>query len=244
MGEKLYYIRDRGKVRGPFDLAGLQALRDRGQLSSFHEISENRQTWRSASSLAEVFSTSGHARPVVAAPAEPGTVRDWYYVASDGQQRGPMTRRQLKRMRQEGAIDDLTLVWREGMSDWQSFRSGDRGPPLDPGDPFAMIGAVRREGGMGRDVDRMLWYDANKKSAPVAFLLWWFVGLFGAHRFYLANSGSATIMLALTLVSIPLMCVYVGFFILFAVSVWWLIDAFLIPDMVCNYNNRLIGRLG
>jgi hypothetical protein len=80
MAEKSYYVRDRGKVRGPFDLAGLRALRDRGQFSSFHEISEDRRVWTTASALTELFAPSGQGASVypvaeVVRPAVP-TRRD------------------------------------------------------------------------------------------------------------------------------------------------------------------------
>lgn len=40
-------------------------------------------------------------------------------------------------------------------------------------------------------------YDANKKSKLVAYLLWFFLGAFGAHRFYTRQALSAVIQLAL-----------------------------------------------
>jgi hypothetical protein len=63
MSDKQYYIRIRGKVRGPFDIAQLRALRERGQFTSFHEISEDRNLWTTASVLAELFGPSGKAAP-------------------------------------------------------------------------------------------------------------------------------------------------------------------------------------
>lgn len=40
-------------------------------------------------------------------------------------------------------------------------------------------------------------YDANKKSKLVAYLLWFFLGAFGAHRFYARRALSAVIQLAM-----------------------------------------------
>lgn len=40
-------------------------------------------------------------------------------------------------------------------------------------------------------------YDANKKSKLVAYLLWFFLGAFGAHRFYVRKTLSAVMQLAL-----------------------------------------------
>jgi uncharacterized RDD family membrane protein YckC len=44
----------------------------------------------------------------------------WYYAES-GQQRGPVTDAELNDLAQAGSIRDDTLVWREGMADWQPY---------------------------------------------------------------------------------------------------------------------------
>ena len=93
------------------------------------------------------------------------------------------------------------------------------------------------------DAHAMMTYDAHKKSLGVTFLLWWFLGVFGAHRFYLGRTGSAMMMLLLFLFSLALTLVFVGFVGLLAVSVWWLVDAFLISGMVREHNVRLAGQI-
>jgi len=93
------------------------------------------------------------------------------------------------------------------------------------------------------DAQRMMLYDANKKSALVAYALWFFLGAFGGHRFYLDRSGSAALQLVINIFSWALMIVFVGFFSLAALGLWLLIDAFLIPDWVREHNNRLIARM-
>jgi TM2 domain-containing membrane protein YozV len=98
-------------------------------------------------------------------------------------------------------------------------------------------------GAFGYDAQRMMLYDANKKSAGVAYALWFFLGMFGAHRFYLNRSGSAAAQLVITMMSFVLMIVLVGAFTLMAVAFWVLIDAFLIPDWIRIHNNRLIAGL-
>ena len=94
------------------------------------------------------------------------------------------------------------------------------------------------------DVDQMMHYDANKKSVGVAYLLWFFVGLFGAHRFYLDEKGTGAAMLAITLVSLVLMFAFIGFFTIFITIIWDFVDLFLIPGMTREYNNALALRLG
>ncbi|HSU12631.1 TM2 domain-containing protein [Longimicrobium sp.] len=95
----------------------------------------------------------------------------------------------------------------------------------------------------GYDAQRMMLYDANKKSAGVAYALWFFLGMFGAHRFYMNRSGSAAAQLVITVTSWILLFVFIGLFTLFGVAVWVLIDAFLIPDWIREHNNRLANGL-
>jgi TM2 domain-containing membrane protein YozV len=64
---------------------------------------------------------------------------------------------------------------------------------------------------------------ANEKpSTGTAYLLAIFLGLFGAHRFYLGRKGSAITMLILT-------CTILGIVI---TLIWHFVDLFLIPGMI------------
>ena len=57
-------------------------------------------------------------------------------------------------------------------------------------------------------------------SEGTAYLLWFFLGVIAAHRFYLGRPGSALLMiLAWCLFVVP------G-------AIWWIVDAFMIPGMV------------
>lgn len=89
----------------------------------------------------------------------------------------------------------------------------------------------------------MMQYDANKKSTLVAYLLWWFMGMFGAHRSYLGSTSGAAAILIITLLSIPLMLVVIGCFTICISAAWVLIDVFLIPGMTRAYNSRLATKL-
>lgn len=96
-----------------------------------------------------------------------------------------------------------------------------------------------------RDPDARAWmaYDARKKSALLAYLLWFFLGFFGLHRFYLGHVVSGLIMLGLTVVGSVLQFILIGYIPLAIVGVWWLIDALLTYTMVENYNSRLADRV-
>lgn len=88
-------------------------------------------------------------------------------------------------------------------------------------------------------------YDIEKKSLLVAYLLWFFLGYVGAHRFYLGRPVSGLFMLALSAVTLVLSLVSFGVlgFLWFVVGLWWLIDALLIPGMAAGRNSRIADRV-
>ena len=93
------------------------------------------------------------------------------------------------------------------------------------------------------DAELMMRYDANKKSALLAYLIWFFLGWAGIHRLYLGRVTSGLLMLAILVVSWLLHFVLIGFLGYLIIIPWWAIDALLIPGMTRDYNNRLIDRL-
>lgn len=93
------------------------------------------------------------------------------------------------------------------------------------------------------DAQTMMMYDAAKKSLAVTYLLWWFLGTFGAHRFYMGRTGSAIAMLVITLLSFPLALIFIGFIGFMLIGVWWIVDAFLIPGIVRGFNTQLAAHL-
>ena len=122
-------------------------------------------------------------------------------------------------------------------------------------------------------------YEAGRKSAGLAYLLWFFLGTFGVHRFYLKRTASGWIQFvvhvsgwallvlgawqaghgAITRVDEPGLYIvttswtamvsggllaWAGGMLLAVVWPWWIIDAFLIPGMVGDFNQRLQAILG
>lgn len=88
-------------------------------------------------------------------------------------------------------------------------------------------------------------YDIEKKSLLVTYLLWFFLGYVGAHRFYLGRPLSGFLMLALSTVVLLLSLVSFGFlgFLWAIVGLWWLIDALLIPGILAGRNVRIADRV-
>jgi TM2 domain-containing membrane protein YozV len=76
------------------------------------------------------------------------------------------------------------------------------------------------------------------KELWLAYLLAAIVGTLGIHRMYLGRTGSGIAMLAIYLASVPLSFIGVGLIGLLALSIWWVVDLFLIPGMVRDENER------
>ena len=145
MGEATWYTRSRGRIFGPFTRAQLESLRDRGQLTRFHEVSQDRQSWTSAASVSELFS-QGEATPsqspsnayslagreipvheaqeipIVAASAPVDESPSWFY-SRGGAHAGPVTFHDLQRMAARGEIGPDSLVWKSGMAGWVASRN-------------------------------------------------------------------------------------------------------------------------
>ncbi len=86
---------------------------------------------------------------------------------------------------------------------------------------------------MDKGVHQQMLFEANRKSVAATYLLWFFLGMFGAHRFYAGSKKTGFIQLAL-LLSI------VGWLVLIP---WLFVDLFLIPGIVREHNMQLIEEI-
>ncbi len=91
---------------------------------------------------------------------------------------------------------------------------------------------------MDRNLKQQMLFEANRKSTGVGYLLWFFFGYLGAHRFYLRRpiSGAAQLMLGL----FGWMPLFIGWMVL---GLWWVVDAFLIPEIARSENLKTIQEL-
>lgn len=71
------------------------------------------------------------------------------------------------------------------------------------------------------------------KNMVVAYILWYFLGIFGGHRFYMGKTGSAVAQLILSLTVIGMI----------VTTVWWIVDAFLLHTWVRDHNAVVEDRL-
>ena len=85
---------------------------------------------------------------------------------------------------------------------------------------------------------RPMHHHAGRKSISVAYLLWFLLGTFGAHRFYLKRYATGAVLLATALSSILLASgifgqafAGVGYVTIWIPMAWALVDLFLIPGL-------------
>lgn len=70
--------------------------------------------------------------------------------------------------------------------------------------------------------------EKRSKNKVVTYLLWWFLGILGVHRFYLGDTGLGIAQLLLSWAT----C-----------GIWWIIDVFLIGKRLDVLNAEVESRL-
>jgi TM2 domain-containing membrane protein YozV len=77
-------------------------------------------------------------------------------------------------------------------------------------------------------------YKTSDKSLVVAYLLWFFLGMVGAHRFYTGRTGSAIGQIVLywggLLATMTFIGALIGIPMMIAFGIWWIVDAFLMMN--------------
>jgi TM2 domain-containing membrane protein YozV len=93
---------------------------------------------------------------------------------------------------------------------------------------------INQSGRVSDDARALMLYEANKKTVLAAYLLCLFLGLLGAHNFYLGRTRVAVAQLILSLTVVGLVITVV----------WVVVDAFSIPGWIRQRNNVLATQLG
>jgi uncharacterized RDD family membrane protein YckC len=169
---------------------------------------------------------------------------EWYY-ASEGKQFGPISDADFRNLVTAGRITPNTLVWREGMPNWQAFSTAQSGAVADApgslslcvecGKPFApedmvQYGAVRvcaackpiffQKLKQGADVQHAFVYAGFWIRVVAQFIdgvIMWFVNMATNALLGLANDGSSSVSMI-----IGFMMVFLNFGLGAAYEVWFL----------------------
>lgn len=190
-----------------------------------------------------------------------------YYIYKNDQNIGPLPESEVAIGLKSGRFLPNDLGCRVGDTDWKELSilfPLETAAPLAPArrpvyqsppqkviqqpqrivhEPVVVYQPAPNNFGGTSDVAKVMMFESNKKSAGIAYLLWFFFGMFGAHRFYLGETGTAVAIMLITICSIALKFVLIGFLTIFISVIWVFIDLFLIPSLVQKHNNRLATRL-
>tara|TARA_R110002096_G_scaffold252520_1_gene445444 strand:+ start:73 stop:534 length:462 start_codon:yes stop_codon:yes gene_type:complete len=100
---------------------------------------------------------------------------------------GPYSLQEVNSMLTSGRLDRDDLAWIEGSPDWTSLRSIPGVLAVPPPPPRTSRRSAEHDP------------DASERQILPAFLMAFFVGPLGIHRFYVGKTGSGIAMLILTL---------------------------------------------
>jgi len=98
--QRVYFVRWRGDIQGPFTTEQLRKLVTQGQVSRLHDVSKDQAKWQRLETIAELYTPYERMRPAATemketspiaqateeeavAPASPGVSKEWYYSTAD-----------------------------------------------------------------------------------------------------------------------------------------------------------------
>lgn len=183
---------------------------------------------------------------------------NYFYMDDQSREIGPVSAENLKSFRMAGVIKDHTLVRPENSELWVTAMS-----VVDPTEKPSPITETQNPSKISEtkpvetpppinnatqsaatfSQSEMIRFEAQKKSAGLAFVLCWLLGNFGAHRFYLEKPHAVT-KLVIMLVSIPLVFLFcVGYVGILAMTIWTIVDLFHVSGWVKEYNTNLLTKI-
>lgn len=74
--DQQYYLRWRGRITGPYELAELRRLKSHGELSKLHDVSTDQMTWSRCGSMPELWPHGGSTPPAASAPSSAGAIAE------------------------------------------------------------------------------------------------------------------------------------------------------------------------
>jgi TM2 domain-containing membrane protein YozV len=80
-------------------------------------------------------------------------------------------------------------------------------------------------------------FGSDGKNIVVAYLLWWFLGVLGIHRFYLGKPKTG--LAQLLLLAFGWLPLFLGWIVL---GIWWLLDAYFVFKYVSDHNQQTGGE--
>lgn len=83
----------------------------------------------------------------------------------------------------------------------------------------------------------------RETNSTLAWVLWFFLGTLGGHRFLLGEKTTGAIMLILTLMGWATSWLLIGFLILPVVWIWWIVDAFNLSKMIDKRNESVESEI-
>ena len=106
---------------------------------------------------------------------------------------------------------------------------------------------------MNTESQKIMQYMNRKKKIGITYLLLFLFGIFGAHRFYLANEDDGCIDLRIAFAQLGVIIAVFfliilqtgwGFLLFIGLSCWLFVELFLMPAAVKTANFRLMSQLG
>ncbi|RXJ60791.1 NINE protein [Candidatus Marinarcus aquaticus] len=81
----------------------------------------------------------------------------------------------------------------------------------------------------------------QQQNVILAYVLWWFLGIFGAHRFYTGQSKGWLYIVLFIVAAITLFAI-IGYFIFVGLFIWWIIDGFNLHKIVKLQNLEVLNN--
>tara|TARA_R110002050_G_scaffold244596_1_gene382184 strand:- start:134 stop:427 length:294 start_codon:yes stop_codon:yes gene_type:complete len=82
---------------------------------------------------------------------------------------------------------------------------------------------------------------AEQLNVVLAYVLWWFLGIFGVHRFYTAQS-KGWLYIVLCVIGFITSFIVIGYFVFIGLFIWWIIDGIKLNNVVKLYNINVLNR--